>query len=325
MNLPKVNKIVHLGIKLAVFSLAVVVIYIGISQFLESNEDVSKLILPKNASSTFFLVFILMFMNWLIEAIKWQYLITSVQKIDLGTALSAVLTGVTFGLITPNKLGSFVGQVLYVSEDQRKKASWSTLYGNYAQMVVTFTFGTVALGLLLTGNLLGEKYLTWLKLGFVISLILNVVIILVYFNSSKLWGKIKFLKKIGSGYKDVIFHQSITDHEKWKILLLSSMRYIVFVLQYYLLLLLFDIQLSAFEAFVMIALTFFILNFIPAPFLGKLGVRESVALFVIGPYCDCELQAVVASFILWIVNLAIPGIIGSILLLKLNLKKKSNA
>jgi len=325
MVISKVNKIVHLAIKLIVFSLVTIVLYRGINDFFSSSDDLSQLWYTTDAIGLLTIVFVLMLINWLLEAIKWKALVSSVVDISLGKSFLAVITGVTLGLITPNKLGSFLGQVVYLPDNVRRRASWSTLYGNFAQMLVTFTFGTMALGVSLSNNLLGYKYEILLQVSFVVSVLMNFLIVILFFHSVKFWNKLKFIEKINPKWSQLINHQSLNFSEKGAVLLISAGRYLVFVSQYYLLLLFFDIQLSVVEGFVIIALTFFILNFIPSPFLGKLGVRESVALFVIGPYCNCELQAVVASFMLWIINLAIPGMVGALLLFKLNLKRERSA
>jgi uncharacterized membrane protein YbhN (UPF0104 family) len=61
-------------------------------------------------------VLLLMFVNWSIEAIKWKISIKKVQQVSFGKALQAVLSGVSFAVSTPNRMGEYLGRVLYMNE-----------------------------------------------------------------------------------------------------------------------------------------------------------------------------------------------------------------
>ena len=64
----------------------------------------------------FWLVIVLVFVNWGFEAKKWKLLITPIQKMSFFTAFKSVLTGVTLSLNTPNRIGEYGGRILYVKE-----------------------------------------------------------------------------------------------------------------------------------------------------------------------------------------------------------------
>ena len=53
------------------------------------------------------LVLFMMFFNWLLEALKWQFLIKKIEKISLITALRAVFSGITVSVFTPNRVGEY--------------------------------------------------------------------------------------------------------------------------------------------------------------------------------------------------------------------------
>src|SRR4051812_18758305 len=57
-------------------------------------------------------VLLLMAVNWGIEAVKWKVCIHRIQKIPLLTAFKAVLSGVSFAVNTPNRVGEYLGRVL---------------------------------------------------------------------------------------------------------------------------------------------------------------------------------------------------------------------
>ncbi len=50
-------------------------------------------------------VLMLMFVNWGIEARKWQLLVSSIQTVSFGKAFKAVFSGQALGFNTPNRMG----------------------------------------------------------------------------------------------------------------------------------------------------------------------------------------------------------------------------
>src|SRR5688572_25018804 len=53
---------------------------------------------------------LLMFVNWSIETIKWKLAVEKIQRISFFTAFRAVLSGVTFSVTTPNRVGEYFGR-----------------------------------------------------------------------------------------------------------------------------------------------------------------------------------------------------------------------
>src|SRR5436189_5835376 len=50
-------------------------------------------------------VVLLMFANWAIETIKWKLAVQKIQRVGFFTAFKAVLSGVSFSVTTPNRVG----------------------------------------------------------------------------------------------------------------------------------------------------------------------------------------------------------------------------
>ena len=101
----------------------------------------------------------------------------------------------------------------------------------------------------------------------------------------------------------------------------SMLRYVVFATQFFMLLVLFDVAPPFLGSMALITITFFTMTMIPTIALTELGVRGSVALFFLGLISNNDIGIVTASFSLWFINLAIPAIIGSVFVLKMNFFK----
>ena len=86
-----------------------------------------------------------MFLNWGLEARKFQYLVSKIEKISFVNAYRAIFTGLAFALNTINRSGDFVGRILYLKEGNRLRGVALSLVGSMSQIVVTFSIGLIAL------------------------------------------------------------------------------------------------------------------------------------------------------------------------------------
>lgn len=103
------------------------------------------------AAWKFWLVIIFIFVNWGMEARKWQLLMKALQPISFFTAIKSVLCGVTLSLNTPNRIGEYGGRILFVNEGNRIKAITLSMAGGMAQLIVTMLMGCFGLMYLLFG------------------------------------------------------------------------------------------------------------------------------------------------------------------------------
>lgn len=62
-------------------------------------------------------VIALMFVNWSIEAVKWKLSVKKIQNVGFLKAFKAVLSGVSFSVSTPNRVGEYLGRVLYMDPE----------------------------------------------------------------------------------------------------------------------------------------------------------------------------------------------------------------
>ncbi len=110
-----------------------------------------------------------------------------------------------------------------------------------------------------------------------------------------------------------------------KILLMSFFRYLIFSLQYYLVFWVYDIRLDAGSLYV-IPLIFLFTSVIPSFVIADIGIRGSVSIYFIETIFGNQPKMVVSAFssslVLWLINIIIPAIIGSIGIFMLKLTKK---
>ncbi len=266
-----------------------------------------RLTLSQSNSKTeiLFLLMVLMIFNWTIESLKWKILIEEVEKITLLKSLRAVLTGITLSLYSPNRSGEFLGRVMHLHPKQRVQGSLLTFIGSICQFTITIQVGLTAL----------VFYSLPESLNFINKTLIFFILILSYFilfNVTAWMQKLKHFKFLAR-YEDRF--RVLEKFSKQKLALvyvLSAMRYLVFAFQFYMLLKICGIDMPFNNMVTNIAVSFLLTSIIPSVALGELGIRGSVNLNLFSANHAHDTSILVASFLLWLINLAIPAVIGAL-------------
>lgn len=263
-----------------------------------------------------------MLLNWGIEARKWQLVIHRIQPLGWPQAFQATLAGTTWAFFTPNRTGEYLGRVLYLPSGNRLRAVSLTLVTSLAQLIITLFMGGLGLLNLRVNRAAAETSRAWETL-WVDAFFWGVASVLVfltlfYFRFSVL---MKWIRKI-SRNKNVVRAVGVLDNFNssllGEILGLSFLRYLVFILQYQLLFLAFKVQLQPLEVMGSVSVLFLVMAVIPTIALfTELGVRWKASMEIFRLFSDNILGILATSLTIWLVNLVIPALIGSVLLLKI--------
>lgn len=276
-----------------------------------SDNEFEALKVSENALSLIVVVILLMPVNWLIETIKWRLLIKGVYQQKFMKTLASVLAGVSTSLLTPNRIGNFIGRTVYLDKEVKTRAIIRTIHSNLAQFIASIVFGFVGLSLLdFEGAIID---ISTVRYSAVFVLLVG---LFVYF-----YPKIIDFNPLNKMYseqmkKSLVGIQELSFALKSGVLLLSLLRYLVFLFQFYLLLKYFNAQPSIDVIIPAIAVVYLITTIIPSFLFGKLFVREASALFVLTEFGISSPIILSTVFILWMINLAVPSLIGAAILIK---------
>ena len=263
-------------------------------------------------------VILLMFVNWGIEALKWKISVKPVQEVNFLRALQAVLSGVSFSVSTPNRMGEYLGRVLYMKEGNRLKTISITIVSSISQLIITLLAGCT--GLFLLRNEIGARQLVspiWMSVIQYGVLGVLLWLILFYFRLSWL---IKWVDRLPGSKRFSYLVEALEEFHPLlllRLLTFSLLRFAVFLLQYYFLFELFGVQLSAWELCWTISVTFLVMAVIPTIAIAELAQRGTVVTTIVGLYSTNELGMTFATAGIWLINLIIPAIIGSLLILRM--------
>jgi hypothetical protein len=265
--------------------------------------------------------------NWGIEARKWQLAMRPDGGIGFSDAFKAIFTGATLASFTPNRMGDYLGRILYVREGRRVAAISLTMICSMAQLLVTLLVGMAGLvyvfPLLGQGSLAGYPRLEWgLPLTLAIPGVILIGLGFLYFRFPGLarnLAKISWVKRLGAFIKVLEnFDRAIL----MRILFLSFVRYIVFIIQYSLVFPVFNVSLGFGQVWGGMSVVFLIMAVVPTfTFLTELGLRWGASIQVLELFSSNSIGIFAASFAIWLINLIIPALIGSLLIVSIKLFK----
>lgn len=263
----------------------------------------------------FGMVIFLMIINWTIEAYKWKVLLSGTEYFTLGRSLQSVLTGVAVSLITPNRIGEYMGRILYLKNVNKFQGVTVTIIGSFAQLIVTGFLGMAGI----IYYVMRIHHSTWLYILLSASILLCIGLTYLYFHLYKIidWTSgYTFLKKVKT-YIEIVrrFDRKQLIH----ILLLSTLRYFVYTVQFLMLLKLFLVEAPTIDLLFTIWLIFWAMAIVPTIAIAELGIRGETALFFLLPLSANQFGIVSSTGMLWFINLILPALVGCLFVYKIKI------
>lgn len=311
------KKILSYAIKILVVILAGIFIYKKLSdnENLRNFKQLIKELDKKEVWFTLIVIFLLMLLNWFLESVKWKFVIQKVEKISLYKAIESVFCGLTWAIFTPNRVGEYGGRVFFLSPRKRIKGIVAMMVGNISQLLITNVVGSAAVFWFIYKFIPLDKLLIFTIGLFIIGFCTFFIVF--YFNIKlllKILSYFNFLKRLKR------FFQILNQYSKSdlrKILTLSFSRYLVFTIQYIIVIFLFIPDIHFYQSALMIFILFFVQSALPSLDLLDIGVRSITATYFFSFITNQEIAVMAAIAIIWFTNLIIPAILGTFFVFKL--------
>ena len=310
--------------RVLVVGLLAYVIYDQILVRENAAELWSTFVVTLENSNPFFLVtaLLLMPLNWILESKKWQLLISNFEKQHLRQAIKAILGGVVFSLFTPARVGEYGGRLLFVKAENNWRAIAATMVGSLSQLIIVVFFGGIGL-ILFSQHVAFVADFPRLSMIFIWLAVVSVGVFF-FFNIDiliNLVKRVRFLSRFKGVVKAVRVVKQYPKQTLLKAVGISAVRYMVYSLQYLLLLYFFGIKVPIIDAFSGISGIFFIQTGIPLPPIWDLLARGEVAIQFWGVFGANKLSILAATFSLWVINLILPALVGIGFVIRINLLK----
>lgn len=260
------------------------------------------------------LVLLLLPLNLGLEIKKWHLLAGMAQPISIREAMGSYLAGIAFSLITPNRIGEYPGRLMYLNRKSTFRLINVSILGSFAQLIALFIFGTAGL---LYFALATRYWWTWPALTG--CLLMTIGVTIVYLRLETWLPRLERYPKLR---KWIVYGKLLgrfSGRQQAGIFALSLLRFAVFTAQYLIFLYWMNVQVPVAEGYLTAALFFWIMAVIPTIALAELGLRGQVGIWLFGRFSANTIGILASTAGLWVVNLMIPALIGSVLLLRLRL------
>ena len=259
----------------------------------------------------------LMPLNWMLESQKWRLVMNSYTSVSYRTAITSILCGVTCGLVTPARVGEFMGRLLNVRGDEKKVSLYASFICSISQNAVTLILGLIA-------SLFFIDRIAKIEITIQQLLVVHTIIIIValglYFYHHKLlqrFSDTRFYSKHLHFLSDMHIDRSLL----YRVLALSLLRYTVYGTQYILVLTFLSSSVLLLDNAIAVGTIFLIQSSIPLPPMMGLLARGEIAIFILGLLSYSSAIALLAAGLLWVINLICPALLGLVYLMKMNLWK----
>ncbi|MEX2598000.1 MAG: hypothetical protein WEC59_13825 [Salibacteraceae bacterium] len=266
---------------------------------------------------------VLMMINWGIEVVKWKRLLDGETNITWKNATKGVLSGVSFGIFSPNRLGEFAGRILALPPDVRLKGTLLSFVNGVAQTMATFSFGALGLVYLLAtfgAGSIGALATLLTQLSLIICLGLALI---VYFELGRLSPKLSKIGFLRKWKDDLGVFANVPISTLHYLYHLSLLRFVSFIGQYIVLFWLVLenpkwIEITGAATMMLFSST--LLPFLPVP---DLLIKEAVAMEYFGLFQFDALKVSLVVFLVWFINVALPAVLGAAVLFSYRIFKRT--
>ncbi|MBX2904813.1 MAG: flippase-like domain-containing protein [Taibaiella sp.] len=258
------------------------------------------------------LALVFMLFNSALEAYKWFSLVSWVEPVRYVRAVTSYLAGVAFSVITPNRIGEYPGRILYLGGSNTFSYINISVSGVVSQLAGMYTVGLLGL---IYYNATAPAPIA--RLALVACITLNIFIAIVYWRFHSWLPRMeqsRVLRRFAV-YGRLMARVPATD--KLKVLGISVLRVCVFTAQYLFLLRWMNVDIPLLPGFCLGALFFWVMAVVPSLALTELGVRGAVSLYIFGQYSSNSVGILAATTAMWVMNIVVPAILGSILIIRM--------
>lgn len=282
---------------------------------------------PRLNSKSFpflFLIFLLIPVNWFLEGLKWRVFLPAEKRPGYLLTLKIIFAGVSCAILTPNRVGDFIGRGLVAPFEIKEETVLATFMGNFCQFFILLITGIPALfyfiPLLVARNGQHLEFPFWLLL---IWLACCLSFLIFYPKIFHILGQLTQRWKWTDQWTEKFDTLGKISYKSFfKGLILALFRYLVFSFQYHLILILWGIQLNISQLYMGLTSLYLFQTIIPLPPFYSLIVRGEISVLIWGIWSIPPVTAVTASYMLFFLNLFIPALIGFVLLIPFKMPKK---
>ncbi|MBK6362112.1 MAG: flippase-like domain-containing protein [Saprospiraceae bacterium] len=259
---------------------------------------------------------LIMPLNWFLEALKWKSVLKPIVRLSLYESFKSIMSGVFIGIFTPARIGEYAGRLINLPENARIPSLGATFYNSIVQNGIHVVLG-FGLSYYFIKNSLLETTEKMLLFTIIVSCVFVCFVVITFLP--KYWQPV-FQKLTRYKFTKWAHHfeylKLIDTKTASYILIISMMRYFIYFGQYILILKSLGVKIPFIDLSSGVSAIYLIQSGIPLPPLLNILGRSEISVVVWNYFGISAHIALLATFILWFINLIIPAITGYIIFLK---------
>lgn len=239
---------------------------------------------------------LLMFINYGLETYKWKMFLRQ-PMYSFKYHFKALLAGGAISVFLPFRTGEYLGRIIFFPKRLWGRVILSSVRSGMFQLSITILVGLLCLLFARVDHLI---FLSSSTLTFISVLMLVLVFFIIKYLEpimQKLFAIFNLKFRIFKG--ELFLKEGI-----W----ISALRYLVFLTQYILLFMAFDV--ASYELVLLwIPIYLLIQAIVPTVFITEMGLRAALSVFIFE-----KAEALVPILAIYMINILVPAILGSIFL-----------
>jgi len=273
--------------------------------------------------------------NLILEAMKFRLLLPAALRPSISQALRRVCAGLSVGLFTPNRVGEYIGRLTGTTADERISTVAATFLGGIAQWIPLLGGGVLcAIGY----NQYGQLKIASQQTNIAAAVICLALLMLFSF----LPAVVKYVERFWSSFRQNLspgprIHRFFVQvsytlrgirrlamdrpGDVRLALLIACARYLIYLIQLSLAFVFFGLEAGLEIAILGSGLLLFAQTFVPLPAFVQALARVELALLLWAAYEPNELGLASASFLIFVLNLGMPALLGLVVILRSDVDK----
>jgi len=309
--------------KTALLISAKVVIALGLLFYLIYAVNFNEILTAIKQANVYLIrvAFLLSFVNIYLQFYKWKITANVVLQENQNSKIwLSLFYGFSAGVFTPARIGEYFGRAIVFKNHSLLRVTLATLLDKLFLLLLVAFFGAISSILFIHYYYHVTFYLT---IGlFILVFALFYLFFWMIFND-RFWDNVLFTKlrdsiKLHWLFEKIKVFRKLDKKYATKMLLISFLFYLCFLIQYAVLVAAFSNHTNYFEYLWAGNLIMFAKTIIPPVSLGELGIREGASVFFITMLGESASVGFNASIFLFFINVLIPSLIGLLLLVKKN-------
>ncbi len=243
----------------------------------------------------------------ILESYKWQTLLSTLRPTSLSEAWTMTMRGMSSALMMPNKAGDFIGKIYGMNRQESLKAFALSSVGNLFQLFQTLIWGGISMLYLAS-----RGWLTKLQFDLPTHTVLFVLagMLVFYILAYTFRGFIKKSKAYTLVKQSLQSVQKLSPSICLEVFVISALRYLIFISQYYLIFLLLGTELTWTQVFLAQSAVYFSLAFLPHTMLMDIALRAPLSLYFYSVFGASSGEVLLAAYSIYFLNILLPALSG---------------